>query len=51
MFGRRKIYSDESEFDPTDNLILQTNKLFVRTVIAISGKKRQRKERDGERKE
>lgn len=51
MFGRKKIESDGSEFLLTDNLILQTNDLFVRTdkVIAIYLGKRDRERREMER--
>lgn len=51
MFGRKKIDSDGSEFLLTDNLILQTNDLFVQTdkVIAIYQGKRDRERREMER--
>lgn len=40
MFGRSNIYSDESEFVPTDNIFLQKYSLFVRRdkLIVITGK-------------
>lgn len=43
MSGQSKIYSDEWEFAPTDNIFLQTKSLFVRRdkLIVIKGKERE----------
>lgn len=43
MSGQSKIYSDEWEFAPTDNIFLQTHSLFVRRdmLIVIKGKERE----------
>lgn len=51
MFGRSKIYSDESEFEPTDSIFLQTYSLFVwrDKLIVITWKEREEGYREMER--
>lgn len=50
MSGQSKIYSDEWEFAPTDNIFLQTNSLFVRRdkLIVIKGKEGENTKRERE---
>lgn len=50
MSGQSKIYSDEWEFAPTDNIFLQTNCLFVRRdkLIVIKGKEGENTKRERE---